>query len=329
MKKVYDFRIHPTPQQEKQIQLTLDGCRFVYNHYLALNIEMHKEKGVVFNSKACISDLPKLKEKFPWLCGADSSAFMEALVALDYALQIFSHEVERGGKPDYPKAKSEGVDDRSYISRGRVISAYGGYIKLPKLGEIRCSPSIGVEEHIVSAKVTQESNGEYSVTLRCAEAQIRGPRRKKPAIVKQSHQIENRIELPQQQLLQGMNDGSERKKIHPDALFAMNPPLTSSGTYMMYDEKLATKMTKVNANPYNGSRFDALNYRFDWWNALGGSKTDTLDSEVIARWIKEYAVGFCEGKNVAFRPRDDSFAVMFKKDGKEFWFHVPCLIFEG
>lgn len=38
--------------------------------------------------------------------------------------------------------------------------------------------------------------------------------------------------------------------------------------------------------------------------------------------IKKYAIGYCQGECLPVRPKENTFAVMFYKDGEYFWTHL-------
>lgn len=40
--KGYKYRIYPNEEQKVQINKTFGCCRFVYNHFLAMRIELYK-----------------------------------------------------------------------------------------------------------------------------------------------------------------------------------------------------------------------------------------------------------------------------------------------
>jgi hypothetical protein len=45
--------------------------------------------------------------------------------------------------------------------------------------------------------------------------------------------------------------------------------------------------------------------------------------------LRKYAIGWCYGENLICRPKEHNIAVMFQKDGKEFWFHLRDHEFES
>ena len=74
---------------------------------------------------------------------------------------------------------------------------------------------------------------------------------------------------------------------------------------------------------------------FDWLAWRGGSPLDVFrlgcrSEDLISgsHLLREYAVGWCEGERLPCRPKLDMIAVMFFKDGRNFWFHLSRYEFE-
>jgi hypothetical protein len=74
---------------------------------------------------------------------------------------------------------------------------------------------------------------------------------------------------------------------------------------------------------------------FDWLGWRSGSPVDFLvpcRSEAlvgIRKQLQDHAVGWCRGENLQCRPKVGHKAVMFFKDGTQFWFHVTNEEFEA
>ena len=66
-----------------------------------------------------------------------------------------------------------------------------------------------------------------------------------------------------------------------------------------------------------------------WWEIFDLSFEYALDDTNLAKQLKEYAVGYCDGSKVIVRPNLKMYAVMFEKDGVEFWFHVDKTLFDA
>lgn len=161
------FRIYPNKTQQRLINRTLGCCRFVFNHFLALQRDEwtanHKSIGYV-QIAALLTDLKKYEE-YSWLKEADSMALQEALRNLDTAYQNF---FQRRAK--YPRFKSKHNHNQSYRTRNQKsdIRIVGGKLKLPKIGEVKAKLSRSFEGRILNATVSRAASGKYFVSL-CVE----------------------------------------------------------------------------------------------------------------------------------------------------------------
>jgi len=184
MEKRYKFRIYPTAPQEIQIQKNFSCCRFVYNHFLAKQIERHtaaKEASKYEGLHDTTKTLPHLKRAagYEWLCEADSASLSYALCDLDNAFKKFFKNVKKGGAaPGFPKFKSKNWKFKSYRCKNRAgrqsdhqssIEISGQKVKLPKLGWVNCRTSREIEGRILNASVIQEPSGKYFVSLYCTD----------------------------------------------------------------------------------------------------------------------------------------------------------------
>ena len=88
--KAFKYRIYPTESQKEQLLKTFGCCRFVYNHYLALQSERHAAGEKYMGRTACNNDCNRrLKEEYPWLREADKFALTNAIYAMDRGFQSF------------------------------------------------------------------------------------------------------------------------------------------------------------------------------------------------------------------------------------------------
>jgi len=83
-----------------------------------------------------------------------------------------------------------------------------------------------------------------------------------------------------------------------------------------------------NLEKLNSECFIYDNYESNWWSLLDLDYLDALDGMSVMKEVEQYAVGYCESSKIRLRPRNDSYAVMFEKDGKRFWFHIQKWEFE-
>ena len=174
MEYSYKFRIYPTPEQANLIQRTFGCCRFVYNHYLAKRKEIYETTGKTMNYVACAKDLTCLKRDFPWLCEVEANTLQHTLKSLESAYQNFFRRVKIGEKPGYPRFKRKHDRHKSFKTPNNKgnIRVEGRYVRLPKLGPVKCRTSKEVKGRILSATVSQNPSGKYFVALCCTDVEI-------------------------------------------------------------------------------------------------------------------------------------------------------------
>jgi putative transposase len=175
MEKSYKFRIYPNKAQETLIQKTFGCTRFVFNRYLAKRIDAYQSNKQTINYNACSADLTALKKKLIWLKEVDAVALQSSLKNLDAAYQNFFRNVKKGEKPGFPRFKSKKNSRKSYKTKqnGNTIQVLNKYIKLPKLGLVKCSVSKQIEGRIISAVISQNSSGKYFVSVCCTDVEIK------------------------------------------------------------------------------------------------------------------------------------------------------------
>lgn len=173
MEYSYRFRIYPNCAQAALIQRTFGCCRYVFNHYLSRRKEEWVNAQRNFSYYDCSSDLTALKRDpgHSWLKEVDATALQSSLRDLDNAFLNFFHALKSERSVGYPRFKKKAFSPKCYKSRctGNNIAVIGNRLKLPKLGLVKCRISKEVRGKILSATVSQNSAGQYYVSLCCAE----------------------------------------------------------------------------------------------------------------------------------------------------------------
>ncbi len=175
MEKSYKFRIYPNKEQETLIQKTFGCTRFVFNYYLDQRIKQYKETGKSPTYFEQSRQLTELKREFIWLKEVDSTTLQTSLKNIDNAYQNFFRRVKQGKKPGFPKFKSKKDNHKAYKSNEihNNIVVFDKYIKLPKLGLVKCSVSKQIEGRILNATVSQNPSGKYFVSICCTDVDIK------------------------------------------------------------------------------------------------------------------------------------------------------------
>lgn len=169
--KGYKYRIYPNEEQKVQINKTFGCCRFVYNHFLAMRIELYKTKQKSMSKTECNNYCnQKLKKEYPWLKEVDKFALTNSIYNLDNAYQNFFREIKKGNaNQGFPKFKSKKNNHKSYrtnFTNNNIAPNFANnQIKLPKLGWLKCKLHREFTGKILSATISQVPSGKYFVSL--------------------------------------------------------------------------------------------------------------------------------------------------------------------
>lgn len=143
--KAYKFRLKPTKDQIPLLNQHIGHCRFIYNHFLAKNIEKYsEEKKFIFQNEASKS-LTKLKkeEEYEWLKQVNSQSLQQSLIHLDLAFQRYLkkisdfpifHKKSYGGSFSVPQ-NIKIVNNKVYIPKFKEGILFVRHRKIE--GEIR------------------------------------------------------------------------------------------------------------------------------------------------------------------------------------------------
>jgi putative transposase len=89
MKQRYRYRIYPTLQQEQQMTSVGGAVRFLYNHFLKVNIDQYnQDKTFVWQFDMC-KQLTDLKKQHIWLKDTYSQVLQSSIKDLDTALEKY------------------------------------------------------------------------------------------------------------------------------------------------------------------------------------------------------------------------------------------------
>jgi len=169
--KGYKYRIYPNEKQKVQITKTFGCCRFIYNHFLAMRIELYKTKQKSMSKTECNNYCnQKLKKEYPWLKEVDKFALTNSIYNLDNAYQNFFREIKKGNaNQGFPKFKSKKNNHKSYrtnfTNNNIEVDFSNNQIKLPKLKWVKCKLHKEFTGKILSATISQVPSGKYFVSL--------------------------------------------------------------------------------------------------------------------------------------------------------------------
>ena len=166
-RRVYRFKLEPTPTQTQKLYQQAGSRRFVYNWALARRKEHYEATKQGLRYAEQNKELTQLKKQqaLLWLKDADSQALQEGLRDLDKAFQNFF--AKRGRFPKF-QSRSKGHFSFRIPQRVRVAGCpRSGRRKAycPKIGWIGIRQSQDVEGATKSATFKRNACGEWFVTL--------------------------------------------------------------------------------------------------------------------------------------------------------------------
>ena len=176
VKKGYKFRVYPTEEQIRILEINFDASRFVYNHFLALREEAYEERKETVNFYSCSNILTEIKDSndYNWLNSADSHGLQQSLRDLDSAFKNFFRRV-KNSEPPYGFPKFRTKDGRQ---RYRTVNAHGTSIRIenekvriPTVGFIKSRGIQMFRGRILNAAIEKTNTGKYFCSL-CVEEEL-------------------------------------------------------------------------------------------------------------------------------------------------------------
>lgn len=174
----YKLRLYPKKKQKEWIDNNINYCRFVYNYCLAQQkkqedmwytvqdmvnkgqLKSNEWKTPFFKKFNSIKFIPELKKTHEWLKDTDSTSLQESVERLGLA-----YDRKYKGLSKSVKYKSKKNPVQSYTSKN--VSITDKYIKLPKLGQVRCKNTRGISGKVKRATINKEPSGKYFASVVC------------------------------------------------------------------------------------------------------------------------------------------------------------------
>ena len=165
--KAYKFRIYPDEEQKILFAKTFGCVRLVYNYWLNRKIRQYEEDKTTVTYTACAREMAEMKktEEYLFLQEVDSVSLQQSLRHLDTAFQNFFKQPGTG----FPKFKSKKRNKNSYstVCINGNIAVSDGYLKLPKVGQVKLKQhrSVPDEYSLKSVTISQTSGGKYYASI--------------------------------------------------------------------------------------------------------------------------------------------------------------------
>lgn len=169
IKRAYQFRFYPTPEQETTLARTFGCARFAYNYMLRLRSDawFKEQKRIGYHETSAVLTALKKNPEFAWLNEVSSVPVQQALRHLQTAFVNFFAKRSR-----YPTFRSK--HDRQAAEY--TTSAFkwdGKCLKLAKMEaplNIRWSRTLPKASKLTTVTVSKDAAGRYFVSLLCDDA---------------------------------------------------------------------------------------------------------------------------------------------------------------
>ena len=172
VRKTYQYKLKPTPEQERVLDRTLMLCRHVYNAAVSQRREAWRMRGVSVTYYQQKAELPGIKEAMPEYGEVHSQILQDVILRVDRAFQAFFRRVKNGETPGYPRFHGRNrYNSLTYPQFGNGAQLDNGFLVLSKIGRIAVRWSRPIEGTPKTVTLSREADGWY-VCFSCADVPI-------------------------------------------------------------------------------------------------------------------------------------------------------------
>lgn len=158
--KAYLYRLVPTTEQCVKLTETAGCCRFVYNHFLRMNMDLYAAERKFIFTEDMINLLPGLKRERTFLKAAFSQSLQSSVRNLSAAFKNFFE-----GRTEFPTFKKKDKDLSFSCPQKFRVEQEKNRIFIPKIGEVKYRNSRPVEGKIKSITVSKKCGRWYVSVL--------------------------------------------------------------------------------------------------------------------------------------------------------------------
>ncbi len=128
VRKSYKYKLKPTPEQERALELVLWRCRTLYNTALEQRITAWERRHVSVSRYQQEAELKELRAELPEYAAIHSHVLQDVLARLDTTYQAFFRRLKAGKageKPGFPR----------FVRRSKLnVAMSGGWRSHPLSG---------------------------------------------------------------------------------------------------------------------------------------------------------------------------------------------------
>ena len=169
VRKVYKYKLTPTPEQASLLERTLALCFQVYNAAIGERREAWRLCGVSVTYYQQKAELPGIKEAMPEYAEVHSQVLQDVVLRVDRTFQAFFQRIRNGKTPGYPRFQSSSrYRSFTYPQYGNGAVLDGSLLSLSKIGRIRIRLHRPLRGTPKTVTVSREADGWYAC-VSCAD----------------------------------------------------------------------------------------------------------------------------------------------------------------
>ena len=171
--KTFQYKLIPTPTQERELGRVLGLCRWLYNTALEQRITAWQRACVSVSRFQQEAELKAIRAAFPEYEAIHSHVLQDVLARLDKTYQAFFRRVQAGEKAGFPRYQARARwHSFTYKEFGNGAMLDNGFLVLSKIGRIAVRWSRPVEGTIKTVTISREADGWY-VCFSCADVPVK------------------------------------------------------------------------------------------------------------------------------------------------------------
>jgi putative transposase len=172
IRKTYQYKLNPTPEQKRELERVLWRCRDLYNTALEQRITAYQQRRVSISHYEQAAELKDIRAAFPEYAAIHSHVLQDVLARLDKTYQAFFRRLKAGEKAGFPRFHGRSrYNSFTYIEYGngaRLDSSDNGFLVLSKIGRIAVRWSRPLAGTPKTVTISREADGWYAC-FSCAD----------------------------------------------------------------------------------------------------------------------------------------------------------------
>src|SRR5260370_14917388 len=170
VRRTYQEKLKPTPQQERALEAILWRWRRLYNTALEQRITLWRQRGVSLKRYSQEAELKALRADLPDYAALHSHVRQDVLARLDRTYQAFFRRLANGEKPGFPRFHGrDRYHSFTYKEYGNGVRLDNGFLVLSKFGRVAVRWSRPIEGTPKTVTISKAADGWY---VSCSRAEV-------------------------------------------------------------------------------------------------------------------------------------------------------------